>query len=165
MTSDPLNYVLESLQTHLIANVTDPRTSRASTSEFVLIGNLLANKTVEYPYIILNPDSTQSVLASVDGRIDSTQSAETQNYQVTVLVVTDRHNSYSSNSKSKLCRNLGSQIINALTRKSQMQTLKTNYDFQKVSLIGGGRAIYNDETNEWQLPLTINIEFLYIYNT
>lgn len=165
MTTDPLNYILESIQTHLTSNVTDPRTSRDSSSNFVMIGNLLRDKYVQHPYILLSPDSIQTKYASTDSQINSTQSAETMSTQITMNVITDRDGVYSTNSRSKLCRNIGSQIKDALTKKSQKQTLKSSYDIIDVNHIGGGATPFLNQDSEWQMPIVFNVEFLYKYST
>jgi hypothetical protein len=164
MTADPYNYILDSLKTHLTNNVTDPRTGRNANCPLVIIGELDKNTQVQYPVIKLSSDNASSVLASNNGEINSTQSALTIQNTIMIDIITDRNVKYDSKWRGELCRNLASQVLNALSKKSQMQTLKSSYDIQHVSQITGfPNPIFMPETSEFHCPGVFNFEFLYIY--
>lgn len=161
VTTDPINYVLESLRTHLNSNVTDPRASRGSDSKFVIIG--LTKRTPEYPIVSLSNINIVSQETATGQRLNSTQKAIKIITNIQVMPITKEDEIHTVKSNDELIRNLGSQVITALTQEDKKNALKGSYDIIDVNLGGGGNIAGPDDNpeREVRMPLLFSVEFLY----
>ena len=129
VTTDPLNYVLESLRTHLASNVTDPASAiRPSAFPWIQIDSGSQRYDHAYPLIILKDiGGTTTVPMSGGDVLNSTQQAKYISYPIQALAITPEGQIFGAKSNGELLRNLSSQVVNALVKKSQKATLLGSY--------------------------------------
>ena len=161
VTTDPMNYLLESLRTYLLSKVTDPRANRDSNSHFVVIG--VTKRKPQYPVININHISITSQETSAGQILNSTQKAIKIIANIQIMPITKEDEIHSAKSNDELIRNLGSQISSSLLQVDNKNAIKGTYDIIDATLVGGGSIAGPDDNpnREIRMPLLFNIEFLY----
>jgi len=164
-TTDPFNFVLESLRRQLEIEVSDPRSNRRSNSQFVQIGPNLRNP--QYPFLLvtgLTPDSGDAALGQ---SINASDSASELVFPIQIQVFASNKklmNLSGNRSGAELIRNLGSQVTTALIKVSNKKVMDGSYDIKQVSVLGGNSILGPDpRSGEMQLPVIADVEFLYRY--
>jgi len=158
-TTDPLNFVLESVRRQLEIEVTDPISNRNSNSVFISIGE--TKFTRDWPVITIRSLGPDSEEVSLGQEINSSDQAFNLIFPVQVQIFTSQDRILSSMSNDELLRNLGSQVLTGMLTRTNKQTMDGSYDIKQVSLIGGNTVLEDDNTGEFQLPIVFDVEFMY----
>lgn len=166
VTLDPHNFILESLRTHLVNNMTDPLgVSRDSNKPFITIGPSIQQP--QYPYInIKMGGQAPSFDAGLGEVLDSTHKAKELAPSVKVMIFTNAEEapvtiSSAGYSRHKLLYYLASQVQRYVTQLSGKQTLEGTYDIKNIELNSEDEVIGPDDDGEMFIAQFYDAEFLW----
>lgn len=160
VTTDPENYVLESMRTFIAAKVTDPVSNRNSAKPFVFIGNM---ERAQYPCIqITDGGDTEQEEVAAGRALDATYNGVFHNRIIRVMFATSEGEVVGGKSNEQLLRNLSSQLLTAVAKnESDLRA----YDIMSATPVGGGQVLGPDASTQDELrqPFLFAVQFLYKY--